>query len=70
MKALIFDRPALILCHKKIIITPSVVVLIPPPVLPGDAPTNIRIKNIVKLVVLIEAISTVLKPSVVEAETD
>ena len=46
------------------------VVLIPPPVLPGDAPINIKIIITNKLALDIMVISIVLKPTVVDAETD
>jgi len=46
------------------------VVLIPPPVLPGDAPINIRIIITNKLALDIIVISIVLKPTVVDAEID
>ena len=46
----------------------NVVVLIPPPVLPGEAPTNISNIIIVILAELIAPISMVLYPSVVDAD--
>ena len=46
------------------------VVLIPPPVPPGDAPINISIIITNKLALDINDISKVLKPTVVDAEID
>ena len=51
-------------------ITPKVVVLIPPPVLPGDAPINIRMTIVKRLVSDILPMSVVLYPVVVDAEID
>lgn len=55
---------------RKTSINPKVVVLIPPPVPPGEAPTNISIISKKRPVVLIVPMSTVLNAVVVEAEID
>src|SRR3989337_507984 len=63
LKAVLSWRPNIV-AHRATIITPKVVVLIPPPVLPGEAPITIRIISINRESLAMLPTLIVLKPAV------